>query len=142
MHQFQQLADQLNRSVCADSGAEWRGHDERDVGLHVLGGRMSIVAADLYCASEFVLGWRGSWRNYVQHSDTDGAAAPELKERAADSRRSICVYLRLKFQFCFNHPNLIGDSNRQKRLPDHVRRVSLRTRRVQPATAISVRPRA
>ena len=78
MHELQQFADQLNWRVCAKRIAERRRDHERNVGLHVLGSRMSIIAACLHRTSEFVRGWRRRRRNYVQHSDPDAAAASEL----------------------------------------------------------------
>jgi hypothetical protein len=54
MHQLQQLADQLDWRVCANSLTERRRDHEWNVGLHVLGGGMSIDATGLYCAAEFV----------------------------------------------------------------------------------------
>ncbi len=54
MYEFQQFVDQLDRHVRADSRAERSWYDERDVGLHVLGGRMHIYETRLYGATEFV----------------------------------------------------------------------------------------
>src|ERR1041385_5003773 len=81
MHEFQQFADQLDRVIRSDSVTERRRDDEWNVGLHVLGRRMSIVAADLHSASEFLRGWRRRWCNYVRHPDTDAATAPELRSK-------------------------------------------------------------
>jgi hypothetical protein len=79
MYQFQQLANQLNWRVCAKRVTERRRDDQWNVGLHVLGSGVSIVAARVHGASEFMRGRRGRRRNYVQHSDPDAAAAPELR---------------------------------------------------------------
>lgn len=79
MHQFQQFTDQLNGRVRANSGAQRRGYNERNVGLHVLGRRVYIDASCLYGASEFVRGRRWRWCYHVRHSDPNATAASELK---------------------------------------------------------------
>ena len=78
MHELQQFVDQLNWSIRAKSAAERRWDDERNVGLHVLGRRVSIDAACLHNAAKYLRGWRGSWRDDVQHSDPDAAVASKL----------------------------------------------------------------
>ena len=79
MHQFQQLAHQLNWRVCAKRVAERRRDDEWNVGLHVLGRGVSIVAARVHRASEFMRGRRGRRSDDIQRPDTNAAAAPELR---------------------------------------------------------------
>ena len=81
MRQFQHFADQFNRNVRANSGAQRRRNDERNAGLYVLGGGMSGDEARLHDTSEFVRRWRRSWRNDVRYSDTDATAASKLKQR-------------------------------------------------------------
>ena len=92
VHQFLHFVDQLDGNLRANSRSERRWHDEWNVRLHVLGRRMSIVTARVYHTSEFVSGRRGSWRNYLRHSDSDATAASKLNE---DGSRNSVLSLQL-----------------------------------------------
>ncbi len=51
VHNLQLVAGRFNRKLCANGGAQWRGHNSRHAGLHVLGGGVPFHQKCLYHAA-------------------------------------------------------------------------------------------
>src|SRR5215208_6019589 len=79
MHQLQFVAHQLNRKLCAVSGAERHGHNQRHAWLHVLGRGVSGDETRLHGAARLLRGRSRCRRNLVRNTDSDATATSELK---------------------------------------------------------------